>query len=98
MRLGWLWRVLDRRSWEVCGSAFSSCVLHLPQTADHGSEAWLKDGPALAGHGAEAARDAIARTTTTLLVRPPAVATWDPGAEMSQHARNPWLEDTGRNI
>src|SRR4029079_7467505 len=40
-------------------------LLHLPRMDGHGFEARTKNGPALAGHGAEAVRDAIARTITT---------------------------------
>ncbi len=35
-------------------------LLHLPPMPGHGSGARLKNGPALAGHGAEAVRNAIA--------------------------------------
>jgi IS30 family transposase len=41
-------------------------LLHLPPMPGHGSGALEKNGPALAGHGAEAVRDAIARTIGTL--------------------------------
>src|SRR3982751_4181905 len=40
-------------------------LLHLPRMDGHGFEARTKNGPALAGHGAEAVRGAIARTITT---------------------------------
>src|SRR5215470_13108160 len=40
-------------------------LLHLPRMRGHG-EARIKNGPALAGHGAEAVRDAIAASITTL--------------------------------
>ena len=39
-------------------------LLHLPRHDKHG-EARTKNGPALAGHGAEAVRDAIASSITT---------------------------------
>jgi IS30 family transposase len=41
-------------------------LLHLPPMTGHGYEARVKNGPALAGHGAEAVRDAITRTISTL--------------------------------
>jgi hypothetical protein len=41
-------------------------LLHLPRLPRHGREPRVKNGPALAGHGAEAIRDAIARTIVTL--------------------------------
>ncbi len=47
----------------------------------------MKNGPALAGHGAEAVRDAIARTITTLPQQLRRSLTWDQGAELAQHAR-----------
>ena len=37
-------------------------LLHLPRMTGHGHAARVKNGPALAGHGAEAVRDAITRT------------------------------------
>ena len=37
-------------------------LLHLPRMPGHGSGPRAKNAPALAGHGAEAVRDAIART------------------------------------
>jgi IS30 family transposase len=47
----------------------------------------MKNGPALAGHGAEAVRGAIARTILTLPEQLRRSLTWDQGAEMAQHAR-----------
>lgn len=47
----------------------------------------LKNGPALAGHGAEAVRDAIASTIVTLPEHLRRSLTWDQGAEMAQHAQ-----------
>src|SRR5439155_3173986 len=41
-------------------------LLHLPRLAGHGSGVRVKNGPALAGHGADAVRDAIASTIITL--------------------------------
>src|SRR6202044_3463294 len=41
-------------------------LLHLPRMMDHGHEARVKNGPALAGHGAEAVCDAITRTIITM--------------------------------
>jgi IS30 family transposase len=61
-------------------------LLHLPPMTGHGQEARIKNGPALAGHGAEAVRDAIARTIMTLPAELRRSLTWDQGAEMAQHA------------
>jgi IS30 family transposase len=62
-------------------------LLHLPRMTGHGQEARIKNGPALAGHGAEAVRDAITRTIITLPEQLRRSLTWDQGAEMAQHAR-----------
>jgi IS30 family transposase len=86
-------------------------LLHLPRMAGHGGPR-AKNGPALAGHGAEAVRDAITRTITTLPEQLRQSLTWDQGAEMSQHAHlridaglqvsfcdphSPWQRGTNEN-
>ena len=53
----------------------------------HGKKARVKNGPALAGHGAEAVCHAITRTITALPEQLRRSLTWDQGAEMAQHAR-----------
>ena len=60
-------------------------LLHLPPMADEGPR--VHNGPALAGHGAEAVRDAIASTIITLPEQLRRSLTWDQGAEMAQHAQ-----------
>src|SRR3981189_964638 len=62
-------------------------LLHLPRMTGHGREVRVKNGPALAGHGAEAVRDAITRTITALPEQLRRSLTWDQGAEMAQHER-----------
>jgi len=62
-------------------------LLHLPPMEGHGQQPRARNGPALAGHGAEAVRDAIASTITTLPGQLRRSLTWDQGAEMAQHAR-----------
>ena len=62
-------------------------LLPLPRMGGHGVGPSIKNGPALAGHGAEAVRDAIARTIVTLPQELRRSLTWDQGAEMAQHAR-----------
>jgi hypothetical protein len=62
-------------------------LLHLPRMDGHGTEPRVKNGPALAGHGAEAVRDAIAATIITLPDQLRRTLTWDRGKEMAQHAR-----------
>jgi IS30 family transposase len=62
-------------------------LLHLPRMPGHGDGPRTKNGPALAGHGAEAVRNAITRTVTTLPEALRRSLTWDQGAEMSEHAQ-----------
>jgi IS30 family transposase len=87
-------------------------LLHLPRMMGHGQEVRVKNGPALAGHGAEAVRDAITRTIITLPEQLRRSLTWDQGAELAQHARlkidagvqvyfcdphSPWQRGTNEN-
>jgi len=87
-------------------------LLHLPRMDSHGNEPRVKNGPALAGHGAEAVRDAIAASITTLPQQLRRSLTWDQGAEMAQHAQlrldtglaiyfcdphSPWQRGTSEN-
>jgi IS30 family transposase len=87
-------------------------LLHLPRMNDHGHEARVKNGPALAGHGADAVCEAITRTITILPAQLRRSLTWDQGAEMAQHARlkidagiqvyfcdphSPWQRGTNEN-
>ena len=60
-------------------------LLHLPQMPGHSEHPHTKGQP-LAGHGAEAVRDAIAATITTLPEQLRRSLTWDQGPEMSEHA------------
>jgi IS30 family transposase len=62
-------------------------LLHLPRMPGHGETTRVKNGPALAGHGAEAVREAIARTITALPEQLRQSLTWDQGAEMAEHAQ-----------
>src|SRR5207245_8083595 len=62
-------------------------LLHLPRMEGHGDGPRVKNGPALAGHGAEAVRDAIAASIVTLPEQLRRTLTWDQGAEMAQHAQ-----------
>ncbi len=62
-------------------------LLHLLRMEGYGAGPGIKNGPALAGHGAEAVRDAISRTITTFPRELRRSLTWDQGAEMVQHAR-----------
>lgn len=71
-------------------------LLHLPRMEGHGKARSIKNGPALAGHGAEAVRDAIADTIMDLPASLRRSLTWDQGAEMAQHAQ--LRIDTGLDI
>jgi IS30 family transposase len=86
-------------------------LLHLPRMKDFGQPR-VKNGPALAGHGAEAVRDAIASAIVTLPKQLRRSLTWDQGAEMAQHVQlrietglpiyfcdphSPWQRGTNEN-
>jgi IS30 family transposase len=71
-------------------------LLHLPHMDGHGDGPPIKNGPALAGHGAEAVRDAIADAIGTLPDQLRRSLTWDQGAEMAQHAQ--LRIDTGLDV
>jgi len=60
-------------------------LLYLPPMTGQGPR--VHNGPALAGHGAEAVRDAIAAAIVTLPEQLRRSLTWDQGAEMAQHAQ-----------
>jgi transposase, IS30 family len=87
-------------------------LLHLPRMPGYGHAARVKNGPALAGHGADAVRDAITHTIITLPEQLRRSLTWDQGAEMAQHAglkidtgvqvyfcdpHSPWQRGTNEN-
>jgi IS30 family transposase len=87
-------------------------LMHLPRMDGYGVEPRVHNGPALAGYGAEAVRDAIAATITTLPDQLRRSLTWDRGKEMAQYAQlkidtgvavffadpySPWQRGTNEN-
>ena len=62
-------------------------LLHLPRMPGHGNQLRVKNGPALAGHGAEAVREAICASMVALPDKLRRSLTWDQGAEMAQHTQ-----------
>ena len=87
-------------------------LLHLPRMDGYGTQPRVKNGPALSGYGAEAVRDAIASTITTLPAELRRSLTWDRGKEMAKHAdlkiatglniyfcdpQSPWQRGTNEN-
>jgi IS30 family transposase len=87
-------------------------LLHLPRMEGYGLTTQTKNGPALAGRGAAAVRDAIVDQFGDLPELLRRSLTWDQGAEMAQHAQlrveaglkvyfrdphSPWQRDTNEN-
>lgn len=87
-------------------------LLHLPPMPGHRKVPRAKNGLALAGRGAEAVRDAIVSTITTLPAQLRRSLTWDQGAEMARQAdlrveydlpvyfcdpQSPWQRGTNEN-
>ena len=68
-------------------------LLHLPPMPGHGTDPRQKNGPALAGHGAEAVRDAIAGSIVALPSHLRRSLVWDQGGEMARHAELKILVD-----
>lgn len=87
-------------------------LVHLPREEGYGTIPRTKNGPALAGYGAESMKNAPARAVATLPIPMRRSVTWDRGKELSQHAqftaqswvrvffadpRSPWQRGTNEN-
>ncbi|MGF7236407.1 MAG: IS30 family transposase [Frankia sp.] len=87
-------------------------LLHLPRMDGYGHQPRVKNGPALAGRGADAVRDAIAQALAVLPEQLRRTLTWDRGKEMAAHAalttgtglgvyfadpHSPWQRGTNEN-
>lgn len=62
-------------------------LVHLPRAEGYGTIPRTKNGPALAGYGAVAMKDALATTMSTLPDQLRRSLTWDRGKELSAHAQ-----------
>lgn len=86
-------------------------LLHLPRTGEH-RQVRVKNRPALAGHGAEAVKNALVAAMSPIPPQLRRSLTWDQGAEMAQHVqlknatglniyfcepRSPWQRGTNEN-
>jgi IS30 family transposase len=61
-------------------------LLPLPRMEEYGTQQWVKNGPPLAGHGAEAVKNAIVEAVNFLPEKLRLTLTWDRGTEMARHA------------
>ena len=87
-------------------------LIHLPREDGYGVIPRTKNGPALAGYGADTMKNALATSMTTLPKQLRRSLTWDRGKELSAHAaftietgipvyfadpQSPWQRGTNEN-
>ncbi|MFD7451783.1 IS30 family transposase [Kitasatospora sp. NPDC059827] len=87
-------------------------LIHLPRMEGYGVEPRVKNGPALAGYGAEAMRKALTVQMTNIPQQLRRSLTWDRGKELAQHTQlkadtgiavyfadphSPWQRGTNEN-
>jgi len=87
-------------------------LLHLPRLEGYGLQPAVRNGPALAGYGAEVTRNAIVAQMGALPTQMRKSLTWDRGKDLSQHlqlknetgiavyfadAHSPWQRATNEN-
>lgn len=90
----------------------ATILVHLPRLEGHGEQPRTKNGPSLAGYGAEAMNTAPTASITTLPQQLRKTITWDRGKELSAHAaftlatgtkvysadpHSPWQRPTNEN-
>jgi IS30 family transposase len=90
----------------------STLLVHLPRLEGYGERPVVKNGPALAGYGAEAMVRALTASMTQLPEQLRKTLTWDRGKELSNHAKfalatgtkvffadphSPWQRPTNEN-
>ena len=68
-------------------------LVHLPRLEGYGTVPRVRNGPALAGHGAVAMNNALTATMTSMPQELLRSLTWDRGKELAQHAQ--FKIDTG---